>query len=396
MTSARFLSLVVLAGAAALSGCDAFIPEDVASAPLDLTFQQDPTLAQRLVPTPGVAPALGKGSGMQLAEVGLVKPMTLKGKTLLANGIQYVGGKVYVSYITSGNDFGGGIDVLDPKNPLSPANAAAGTSVNFDVSAVAVSGTSVYVGGSARGGTYTGGLGTIKDEEGAVLIRSSTDMFSPTGFKFNNGDFVKYATGDVNGLSVSGSTIYASTADNGGAYAYTTTLTTARTPWSAAQMLSVHPAGANVYALTRTGLYVRSNTSNSAFTRIDLSFAPMGGGHVARLSSDATYLYVPLNRDGLAVVRLSDNKVVARVPAAGTFSAIASTGTHLFVANNDGGVVAYEWNTARTALTDVTRYFYDGQQSSLSAASNDLVFVEGYLYVAGASGGVRIFRATAS
>ena len=383
MRTARLLSLLVLTGGLSLSACDSLAPD--APGGQTLHFTNDPSIATRLQRVAGTPQTVaGKTQTVTLDVVGKVAPMTISGATAFANGIQLVDGKVFVTYITPGNAFGGGIDLLDPSDPMNTRSAKSSFSDVFDVSGVAVRGDAMYVSGSVKEGTATG-AGTIKKDNGAFVIQTSvSDMETSTAFaNLESGDVTDIAFGSDGNL-------YATSGATGRAYTLSTSLKTLAS-WKQNELRSILPAAGGVYALSGKGLHFSATGVSSSRVNYQpvLTLDGLTTAGLARMSQSEGYLYVPLNRGGLSVLDQRTNKEVTRVQG-GTFNGVAAVKDFVFVANADGGLVAYQWNATRTVLTDARRIDLDGLEA------NHVVYANGYLFVAAADGGVRIVRVDVS
>lgn len=378
MRSFRLLSLLALAGGVTLSACDSLLPED-GSVPTSLTFSPT-SVGARLTPGSGATETIrgaGKAAAVSVSirEVAKVAPLVVNGVATYANYIQISQKKAYVAYITPGNAFGGGVDVIDASNPLNVSSTQSIARPDLDVSSVSsLSGGTVYFAGAVDLGSV---VGTMSSRSILAAVKAN-DLTRTT-----NVDTL--SSGNATDVTDTGSSIFVTSGATGHLYEYSNNFK--RSFGTAlADLRSVVASNGAVYALGNQALYVNTN-GKGGFQKL-ASLPGLIPSSVAKMSLDGQRLYVPLNRNGLAVFNTATGKQVAQATG-GTFNGVTASGSYVYAANSDGGVVVYRWADAgKTQLDELGRFQLNGMETNFIAASDR------YLFVAAGNGGVRVLELT--
>jgi len=242
------------------------------------------------------AGAADVASGYYLKLIGTLNSPEADGTTLRASHLVVEGNYAYITYMIEGEQYGGAIDIIDISDPEAPVRVAGEVFTDMDVTSVAVSGSSVFIGGS-------------EDDDIPAVI----EKYSFNGSSLSLQDRAKMPSYYVNSLVVSGSYLIASSGDDeeGGLFLLTT--------------------GLDAYAsATMEGIrYVDTDGTYIYVLQEDIDDNGSGSMIIKSLNSSLT----PQNGSGTAV---------AGMTIAEAKSTLYVSGDLVYIAASDGGYSVYD------------------------------------------------------
>lgn len=286
---------------------------------------------------------------------------------------------VFVGYITSGDPFGGGIDVLDVTDPTNVSASKSLISEDIDVGALA-----------PRSKNHFYVAGAIDPDAGAVEgVQFSTPAalaeVKVSGDKAEIDNLADLSSGSATDVGYVNGKVYAVTGEEGHFYRLRNQLAVADSE-ELSDLRSVTMSDDNVYVLDGAAQIYRGALEGGSVE----AFADAGDGISARSIAKIRYaegrLYVALNTGGFVVLDAEDGSEVARHED-GTYNALTARGSYVFAANTTGGVNVFEWS-GDGSLKSIEIESLDGFQANYIAAAGE------YLYVANGEEGVRILKVT--
>lgn len=364
-----------------VSGCQLLGISDDAEEPL---FEVTDDLSDRIYTQEQPQPRVdGKGSLFDLETVATIDAPEIEGRSTSATYL-FADRKgqveaVFVGYITAGDPFGGGIDVLDVTDPTDVSASKSLISADLDVGALA-----------PRSKNHFYVAGAIDPDAGAVegvpfSTPAAVAEVKVAGDKAEIDNVVDLSSGSATDVGYANGSVYAVTGEAGHFYRLRNQLAVGGSQ-ELVDLRSVTVSDDNVFILDGAGQVYQGAIGGSS---VD-AFASAGEGISERSIAKIRYaegrLYVALNTGGFVVLDAEDGSEVARRED-GTYNALTARGSYVFAANTTGGVNVFEW-TGDSDLEAVDTEKLDGFQANYIAAAGD------YLYVANGEEGVRILKVT--
>lgn len=345
---------------------------------------------------------IGRSSSMSAASFQLklkaeVASPTMFGQTLQATSVSIVGNLAVVSYNFAGAPYLGGVDVIDISNQNHPVLVSQALFTSTDVSAVAVSGSNVYVAEATNDtGFAAPAVFEIMQLQGNNLVLNGNRRMGLTSFVATS-------------TAASATRAYATTGDSGSLFVINPTTFTKTDSVALHDARWVAVGGGKVVVVQGTpGQISVFNESN--MTPVAGSPFAFTGANVAQSKSQAEIVggkaFIAAGTGGLQVLSASTGFLVASVPRPNPDSlglnpsvvvtnAVAVDEDLVFISNGEAGVYVaqggafFSTTSSETTQTITVRGRLDfGSLQSV----NHVAYKSKYLIVAAGLGGLKIVQ----
>ncbi|MEM6369845.1 MAG: FG-GAP-like repeat-containing protein [Myxococcota bacterium] len=334
--------------------------------------------------------SLAGTSSVSFTEIAELTPPTVAGDGLQATSVFILGSLAYVSYALVGSDHKGAVDVIDISDRGSPSLVSQLTFADTDVNAVVASADALYLAVSSESFSFpeTAAVERIETTPSGTIL-SATSIQRPLS------SFV------ATGLQLEGSSLYATSGDDGGLYrldatslAVTASTAVAGARWVDADgsQVAVHADGNlsvfDAATLTSTGTFAFS-TSGDADAKSMVRFE--GSKTFLTAGTDGVRVLSAATGDLLQTLPLTSPGGVAAADVVA--NGLALSGSWLFVAQGGAGVsVAKADNsfaaTGSEVLSPIDELGVLGLDGLESA--NHVEVESNHLFVASGNGGTKI------
>ncbi|MCK5821098.1 MAG: fibrobacter succinogenes major paralogous domain-containing protein [Bacteroidales bacterium] len=329
--------------------------------------------------------------------VATITPPVVNGLPVQACYVHTDGSKIYVTYNTAGDQYGGAIDIynytLDPVNTQLTSFAAAEfpTSDINCITTIPHAGDSyeVFIVGATIGYSSEG----LTSPACLMYFDNNLDNIQVHDLQGYAGNSINYETGSANFSATSGS--------NGGLYVIDRATLGSIAFLDKANLTSVYNYGDIAYQVcsepARLDLYNLATANAEQIILPGCESNPILKSSV-EVAND--YSFLALNEGGIAVIRNADNVIVASLsptnsggidPEYLVSNGLCIGGYRLYSANGGGGLTVFELDVNMQA-TPMGNVVINSSVNHVSIIETD--GSNGYLSVATGTGGVQIIRFT--
>lgn len=320
---------------------------------------------------------------------GRLKPPTAAESSsikLKASHVYIHGDYAYVSYNVEGEEFEGGVDIIDISDITSPSLVSSITFDDTDVSALYYD--------DASGNLY---IAAATEDEGydtpAMLEELEIESNAFSGATRNK-DVGSYVATDV---KVIDDKVFVTTGDNGGLEVRNTS------NLNVSDEFALTDARAIAFNSTKIAVLLGQPATLKIYNRSTLALENtyvVGGATIAESKSnlymDDTYAIVAAGDGGTRVVRLSDGNVMVteEVPTVSgqdasdlVTNSVAFEDDYLYMANGEGGVYLAELSSDKSEITALGNMSYKNKKSA-----NYVYVSDGVIFIARGEDGFEIYK----